>query len=361
MFPTTESALGRAKNPPRRSKHNTMKKAAIIGERQAALVDAPDPQPKEDWVVVKVHAAPMCAEYKAFKAGHKTEYLGHEAAGEVVAVARPGLRAVGDRVVVMPTYPCGQCALCLAGDYIHCEHMIDVARYTGSPEGTATYAQYLVKPGWLCLPIPDGVSYERAALACCALGPSFGAMQSMGVTAFDTILITGAGPVGLGALVNALYRHARAIVVESIPYRVNVALKMGAAAVLDPRDSGALARIRELTGGIGADCALDCSGTVAAERLCVDATRRKGRIAYVGECNDDLPIRVSPDMIRKGLTLIGSWHYNLNDYARIMQVIQNSNLLDQLISHVLPMSDIQAAFELSASNQTAKVILKPWA
>ncbi|MBM4047040.1 MAG: alcohol dehydrogenase, partial [Planctomycetes bacterium] len=64
-----------------------MKKAVILGERKAAIVDVPDPQPKEDWVVVKVHAAPMCTEYKAFVAGHKSEFLGHEAAGEVVAVA----------------------------------------------------------------------------------------------------------------------------------------------------------------------------------------------------------------------------------------------------------------------------------
>lgn len=337
-----------------------MKKAVIVGERQAQLIDVPDPQPKEDWAVVKVHATPMCTEYKLFLAGTRTEHLGHEAAGEVVAVAQPGRVKVGDRVVVMPLYACGKCELCLAGDYIHCEHTPDFARFVGSREGSATYAQYLLKPGWLLAPIPDGLSYDRASLALCALGPSFGAFQTMGVSAFDTVLITGLGPVGLGAVVNARYRGARVIAVDSVPYRVERARAMGAAAVLDPRDEGLAAKIKELTGGRGVDCALDCSGTVPAERLCIDATRRKGRVAYVGECNSDLTIRVSPDMIRKGLTIIGSWHYNLNAFPLVMKVIQESPLVDLLISHTLPMSRIQEAFEISASHNTAKIILHPW-
>ena len=57
---------------------------------------------------------------------------------------------------------------------------------------------------------------------------------------------------------------------------------------------------------------------------------------------------------------LGSWHYNLNDYPNIMHVIRESPLIDQLISHVLPMREIQAAFELSASHETAKIILQPW-
>ena len=66
-----------------------MKQAAILGERQAALVDVPDLEPKEDWAVVKIHAAPMCNEYHTFVDGRRTDGLGHEAAGEVVAIAQP--------------------------------------------------------------------------------------------------------------------------------------------------------------------------------------------------------------------------------------------------------------------------------
>lgn len=338
-----------------------MKKAVILDARQAGLVDVPEPEPFDNWVVVKIRAAPMCAEYKRFLSGPRTDFLGHEAAGEVVAVARPGMVEVGDRVVAMPLFGCGVCSLCTAGDYIHCEQTAEVGKVFANMEGSATYAQYLLKQDWLLGKIPDGVSYEHAALACCGLGPSFGAMQTMQVGAFHTILITGAGPVGLGAVVNARFRGARVIVVESVPYRMERAAQMGAAAVLDPRDERILERIRELTGGLGVDCALDCSGNVQAQRLCIDATRRKGKVSFIGECYDELPLRISPDMIRKGLTLIGSWHYNLNDFPKVMQVIQESPLIDLLISHTMPMSQIQQAFECSASHESAKIILDPWA
>jgi len=337
-----------------------MKKAVILGERRAGLIEVPDPQPKEDWVLVKVHAAPMCTEYKAFLAGHKAQYLGHEAAGEVVAVAQPTKVKVGDRVVVMPQYPCGRCELCMAGDYIYCQNNYNFDEFIGSPEGKATMAQYLLKPAWLLPKIPDGVSYEHASLACCALGPSFGAFQRIGLTAYDTVLITGAGPVGLGAVVNAKFRGARVIVVESEPYRVERAKQMGVEHVIDPNDPEALGKIRDLTEGKGVDCAIDCSGNVVAERFCIDATRRRGRVAFVGECGAELKIRVSPDMIRKGLTIVGSWHYNLADFPLVMKVIQQSPLIDLLISHVIPMSRIQEAFEISASHKSAKIILKPW-
>lgn len=337
-----------------------MKKAAIHGERRAGLVDAPDPSPVEDWALVKVHAAPLCAEYKDFVAGRSNASLGHEAAGEVVAVAQPGRVRVGDRVVVMPQYPCGRCALCVSGDFIHCEHTYDFARFTGQSEGSATLSQYLLKPSWLLPPIPAGVSYEHASLACCALGPSFNAFQSSGVGPSDTVLITGLGPVGLGAVVNARFRGARVFAVESVPWRIERARQMGAEAVFDPKDVDLPAQVKELTGGRGVDCALDTSGTIPAQRLCLEATRRRGQVAFVGECGSPLEIRVSPDLIRTGLTIRGCWHYNRADFPKVMAVIERSPLIGLLLSHVLPMSRIQDAFELSASHQTAKVVLRPW-
>ena len=142
-----------------------MKKAVITEKQRAEIVEVRDPVAKEDWVVVKVHVAPMCTEYKSFRDGHANAYLGHEAVGEVVEVAQPGRVAVGDRVVVMPLYPCGKCPLCLSGDYIHCQHGIDVEAFTGSQEGSGTYCQYVIKPDWLLVPIPDGVSYEHGGMA----------------------------------------------------------------------------------------------------------------------------------------------------------------------------------------------------
>jgi len=338
-----------------------MKRVEIFGHRRAGLVDAPDPEPKGDWALVKVHAAPLCTEYKTFLGDKPAAYLGHEAAGEVVAVDAPGPVKPGDRVVVMPLTPCGECALCQADDYIYCEHVHDFESVHGSLEGNATLAQYLLKQPWLLLPIPDSLSYEHASLACCALGPSFGAFDRMGLAAGETLLIAGAGPVGLGATVNALFRGARPLVVEPAPWRAERARQIGAEVVLDPNDPELMARVKEWTHGLGVDAALDCSGTAAGERTCIDAARRRGKVAFVGENYDQpLTLEVSPDLLRKGLTVFGSWHYNLSLFPAIMQVIQESPKIGLLISHVLPMAEIQQAFELCAAAKTAKIILKPW-
>jgi len=331
-----------------------MKVAAMFGDRKAGLVDKPDPTPKEDFVLVKVHVVPMCTEYKGFKAGREGDHFGHEAAGEVVEIAQPGQVKVGDRVVVQPQYACGRCWLCLIGEHIHCRNG------RGPGEGTATYAQYLLKQDWLCSPIPDDVSYEHASMACCGLGPTFGAMEQMQVDALDTVLITGLGPVGLGGVINASYRGARVIAVESQPYRANLAKELGAEVVLDPNDEDILKKIMELTDGIGVDKAVDCSGASQAHRLMVDATRRKGQATFVGE-GGEFPLAASRDMIRKGLILRGNWHYNLGGYPRLMKVIQeSSDKLDKFISHSFPMSEVQKAWELQSTGNCGKVILYPW-
>ena len=329
-----------------------MKKAAVLGEKRAGLVEAPVPQIPADSALIKVHIAPMCAEYKGFLDGNISSCLGHEAVGEVVEIPQPGRLKVGDRVVAMPLFGCGTCELCASGNYIHCLDSLKTQ--------DATMAQYIVKPTFILQKVPDDVSYEKASLACCGLGPSFGAFQKMDLNAFDTVLITGLGPVGLGAIVNARYRGARVIAVESNSYRTTLAKELGAEAIIDPRDSEALSKIVELCGGVGPDYAVDCSGVVAAHRLCIDAVKRTGTVAFIGESHSETPIVISKDMIRKGLHLFGSWHYNLNDFPKIMQIIKDSPLVDKLITHVYPMSQIQEAFEVSASGQAAKILLKPW-
>ena len=247
-------------------------------------------------------------------------------------------------------------------DYIHCQDGYDYAALHGSNDGLATMAQYLLKQDRLLLPIPAGMSYDHAAMACCGLGPTFGAFQTMRLDRHDAVLITGLGPVGLGGVINARYRGARVIGVDSNSYRARLALELGAQAVIDPRHEDALQQILDLTsGGRGVDKAVDCSGVVAAHRLCIDAARRKGVVAFVGECGDDTPLRISTDMIRKGLTLVGSWHFNMADSPRIMGMISEiGDQLDRLITHRFAIDDIQSAWETQLSGQCGKVILKPW-
>ena len=337
-----------------------MKKVVILGERQAGLIEVPDPQPKEDWVLVKVCASALCTEYKSYLLGRELQLGGHEGAGEVVGVAEPGPLKVGDRVVILPQYPCGKCALCMSGDSIYCEDTYEFEEFTGTKNGMGTFAQYTLVPHWRLMPIPEGVPYEHACMAIDGIGASFGAFQAIDINDSDTVLISGLGPVGLGAVVNARFRNVRVIGVEPVAWRRNRGLQMGAEVVFDPGEPDLAGKIRELTNGRGVSCSLECSGMEASQRLCIDATRRRGRVAFIGESNNPLNIYVSPDLIRKGLTLIGSWLYNTADYPKVMQIIQESPLIELLISHIMPMSQIQDGFELLASGQCAKVVVHPW-
>jgi L-iditol 2-dehydrogenase len=202
------------------------------------------------------------------------------------------------------------------------------------------------------------MSYEQAAMACCGLGPTFGAMELTGVDAFDTVLITGLGPVGLGGVVNARYRGARVLGVESHPYRAALAKELGAEAVIDPRDPDAAEQVRTLTGGVGADTGIETSGTAEAKPFLLDAVRRKGRVAFVG-WGGQVEANV---VIAKGLTVCGAWHYNLRDVGRLMKVIQDCpTQLDKLITHRFPMSRLQEAWDLQVTGACGKIVLDPWA
>ncbi len=337
-----------------------MKTVAITGERQFRLADRPKPKAWRNYAVIENRVAPMCTEYKAYAGGSVSEFLGHEAAGQVVEIAQPGRVKVGDRVVAMPLHGCGACELCLSGDYIHCQAGLDPLKLTGNQAGTATYAQYLFKLDWLLLPIPDSVSLEHGSMACCGLGPTFGAMQIMNVNAFDTLLIAGLGPVGLGGVINGTYRGATVIAVEPHPYRRRLASELGAHAVLDPAEAGVEHRILDLTSGRGADKAIDCSGAPQAQRLLIDSLRRKAQMCFVGE-GGDLTLGVSRDMIRKGISLTGSWHYRLSDFPRLMRVVVDSKAkLDRLITHSFAIEEVQKAWELQLRGECGKILLYPW-
>ena len=337
-----------------------MKIAAMFADGSGGTVDRPDPQPVDDFVLVKIRSVPMCTEYKGFKGEREQDAagFGHEAAGEVVAVAQLGRVKVGDRVVVQPQLGCGACWLCLDGEHIHCQNGRRL------PEGQTaghTYAQYILKPDWLLSSFPEDISYKHAGMACCGLGPTFGAMQKMNVNALDTVMITGMGPVGLGGVINGHYRGAKVIAVESQPFRANLAKELGATVVFDPNDENVLDKVMDLTNGLGVDKAMDCSGASAAHRLMVDALRRKGQACFIGQ-GGDFPLGASRDMIGKGIGLHGIWHYNLSYFPALIKMIsQVGNQLDKFITHQYGMSQVQEAWAQQCTGNAGKVVLDPWA
>ncbi|WP_343030684.1 zinc-binding dehydrogenase [Devosia marina] len=321
------------------------------------MSERPDPQAAGDVVKVRVLVAPMCTEWQSWREGKHSCELGHEAVGVVVDAAQSKRLKNGDRVVVMPHAGCGTCPACLAGEHIHCTDQRDLLAETGSSSGIGCYAEYLLKPDYLLHPVPDDIETDHAAMAVCALGPSFTAMERMQVTPSDTVLVSGCGAVGLGAIINARTIGARVIAVELHPYRTDLARALGAEHVLDPRAPDLIEQVRALTGGYGADAAIETSNNPAAPPVVLELLRARGRLAFV-TWSGELPVK---RITGKGLEIFGSWHWNHEQFGdRMMQRVRDARpLLDKLTTHRFALADVADAFALQATGRCGKVLLYP--
>jgi L-iditol 2-dehydrogenase len=338
-----------------------MKQAMVTGLRGASVTEVPEPIPKENWVKVKVLAAPLNTD--TGDGGEEEEFGGrnHAAAGEVVEVAQPCRVRPGDRVVVQPGLACGRCEWCLSGHFIHCSNGVDFEAFTGSASGGVALAHYLLKPDWLLLPIPEDIPYELAVLAVGGVGPSFAACEAMAIGAFETVLVIGLGPVGLGGVVNAVFRGARVVAVESNPYRARLAQELGAEMVWNPAERDCLEAIREMTEGRGVDACLECSGTPEGQSLCGEAARIRGQIAFVGESpSSSISLAISRHLRRKGLRLHGIWHYPIPAFPRVLQVIRDSPVIGKMITHLFSLDEIPKALETQAGGQCGQILVRPW-
>lgn len=342
-----------------------MKTVQIDGRRSCILVDRQMPSIGSDYVLIKVHVAPMCNEYLAYRdllflERNRPDSLGHEMAGEVVE-APPGASVrPGDRVVALCGFPCGGCEPCLKGYYAHCATPDDPREVCATETGDCGFAQYAVKPEWMLVPVPDGLSLEHASMACCGLGPTFGAMQRMRVEAVDTVLITGLGAVGLGGVLNAKFRGATVIGTTRSPYRAALARKLGCDLVLDPTAGDALHRVLATTNGRGVDCAIECSGQADNQRLAIDSVKRLGAVTFLAEPGE-IPLRVDADLVQKGVTLHGSLDINRADAGALLRMIEAiPDRIDAFITHRLPLAQIAEAFEEQMSFNCGKIVLYPW-
>jgi len=328
-------------------------KRVLVGQEKAWIEEVADPTPEGEWVVIKVHASPICgSDMHAYRAPEGSHASGHEGAGEVVAVNGARHLKVGDRVLINPASGCGQCSLCKSGSYIHCK---------SAPAGSGPhFAQFVRKQEWLCPRLPDDIDYDMGSLMGCALSPAYQALTRMQTTAFHSILITGLGPVGLGAVALAKFMGAEVIGVDPEPWRRERAEALGADVTLDAAQADALAFITDVTEGQGVQRALDASGNAEAERLCIDAVGVLGKVAFIGENQGSIELWPSRDGIRRGTEIITAWHQNLNSYDDLVAFLHRFHEAGKLISHTFGFDEVQQAFEMMASRQCAKVILHPW-
>jgi L-iditol 2-dehydrogenase len=332
-----------------------MRVAAITGPRQVELQERPDPKAAGSTVTVAVEIAPLCTEFKGWVAGQRSDRLGHEAVGRVIDACQSEIVRSGDRVVVMPQYGCGICEYCVSGEHIYCRHQRDVLEETGSVAGTATLAEVVLKPDWLLVPIPDDMSSRHAAMACCGFGPGFSAVKRMGIAGPEVVLVSGCGPVGLGALICAQALGATVIGLELQPYRQDLAWRLGAALVVDPREKAAADAILSATRGRGVDAAVETTNAEAAQRVVLQALRPLGRLTYVGWG----AVAQVPDIVPQGLQVNGCWHWNHKAHApEMLSVIRASaGQIDTFVTHTFPFEELGEAFELQRTGRCGKVLI----
>jgi len=339
----------------------------FLGDRKVELRSFPDPTPGPGEVVIEMKASGMCgsdlkfyrsppgAAQAALGLGNLRDpfIAGHEPCGVVVARG-PGVSEkeapTGQRVMDHHYAGCGVCKHCRVGWSQLCRAGITVYGVTAH----GGHADYLKVPARTLVPLPEELSFAEGAAVACGTGTAFGALKRMNLNGGDTLAVFGQGPVGLSATVIGAAMGARVIAVETSPERMKLAEQFGADAVLDSTKEDVVGAIKELTRGEGVDLSLDCTGAAAARRAAVRCVRTWGAACYVGE-GGDVTLDVSPDLLRRQVTLIGSWTFSATGMQECAEFIAKKRIpLETIFSHRWRLEQADEAYKTFDTQTTGK-------
>lgn len=299
-----------------------MKGIVFKGDRKVELQTFPDPTPGPGEVVLQIKASGMCGSdlkfYRsqngeAMKAlgfkGGEAVIAGHEPCGVVVEVGanvNPKQARIGQRVMVHHYRGCGACPHCSTGWQQLCvEGVAEVYGVTGN----GAHAKYMKCPANTLVPLPGELTFEAGAAISCGTGTAWGALKRLQLTGDQTVAIFGQGPVGLSATQLAVALGARVIALDISAERLGKARALGAHESIDPSQGSVVEKIKALTQGLGAHATMDASSSPEARRQAVQSVRTWGKVCLVGE-GGQMTLDVSPDLLRRQVTLIGSWTFS---------------------------------------------------
>jgi Zn-dependent alcohol dehydrogenases len=341
----------------------TMKGVVFPGNKRVEIREFSIPVPGPNEVLIQMKASAICRSDMSLYYGNpvvggeaaKSGSIipGHEPAGVVVGVGE-GVRSVktGDRVAVYLAVGCGECAHCKSGYMMFCVSWkcIGFDLHGGD-------ADYMVVPERNCMKLPDQLSFLSAAVSTDAVGTLYHAQKRLGISGKDTLAIFGLGPMGGAGILVAKALGATVIAVDMIEDRLSIAQKeLGADYVINVRTEDAVARIKEITGGIGADAAIDCSGSPAGENQALDCVRAHGKVAFIGESRETA-IKPSEQLIRKQVTLIGSWYFPIQEYDEITDFIIRKQIpVEKLVTHQFSLEQAEEAFRMFDERKTEKAV-----
>ncbi len=328
-----------------------MKGVTFDGKGVVSSVDMPEPVPGQGEVVIEGVFSAICgSEMEAYKGdGYSNANGGHEAAGVVVQVGE-GVQdiKIGQRVGVSSIAGCGKCSFCARGQYTWCNNI----KFYGN-----THAEMFLASANACHVLPYDVPWEVGVLMSGdGLGVPYHTSKKV-PEGTDTVAVFGLGPIGLGQVLMQSYLGRRVIAIDFSQYRLDYALTLGAKWLINAGVGDALQRIKDITAGYGADVAIEVAGRPETARQCFAAVRKGGTVIFNGE-QGEVPLSPSEDFIRRDITAAGSWFYHFSEFGSMLKLYRSGLAVQDLVSHVFPLTDAQEAYAEFAAGRTAKVLLQ---
>jgi 2-desacetyl-2-hydroxyethyl bacteriochlorophyllide A dehydrogenase len=343
-----------------------MKVVAFRGPGHLEVDEAPDPKPGKGEVLVAVAYCGICGsdlhEYVAHDrspraAGIWQPVMGHELSGVVAAVG-PGVQGFreGDPVVVHPGLHCGECPYCRSGQSNLCINPRGGTGYSRS----GGYGEYVCISAAQALPLPDSAFLKPAALSE-PFGVALHAVNRGSLQPGEVVFITGAGPIGLLTLLAIRHKGAGTIIVsEPSSSRRELAQRLGADVVIDPKADETPAKVREHAGSLGADIAIECVGRPKPMDDCFASVRRGGRIVVAGTFDVPYPVDLVATLINE-YSIIGSLG-SVTELQEATQLIVSGEIdVSPIISSIVSLDEVPGVFAALVEDRNThnKVLVQP--
>lgn len=344
----------------------TMTGAVLPGNSTVELRDVEVPEPGHGEVLIRTKASTICgSDIRAIyhehlgkgPEGYQGVIAGHEPCGQIEKTG-PGCRRFGegDRVIVYHISGCGVCNDCRRGYMISCTSETYRRAYGWQRDGGM--APYILAEEKDLVLLPDELTYTDGAQVACGFGTVYEGLEKIGISGNDAVLVTGLGPVGLAALMLAKALGASTLIgTDPVPERRELATTLGLADHVLPADADTVARVRELTGGRGVERAVDCSGADAGRQTAIRATRKWGRIVFLGE-GGTVSFEPSPDILHDQKTIYGSWVTSIWRMEELVERLVRWGIHpEELVTHRFALEKADEAYALMASGKCGKVAI----
>jgi L-iditol 2-dehydrogenase len=334
--------------------------ALLVGIEKIEFAEVKVPEIREDEVLVKMEAIGVCgSDVHYYSDGGIGDFfvefpfvLGHECAGTVIETGSAVTHLqVGDRVALEPGVPCGSCEFCLSGKYNLCPDV----KFFATPPYDGCLMNYVAHPARFAFKLPDSVSSVQGALVE-PLAIGINAALTGGVKLGDTVVVFGAGCIGLVSLLASIaYGATKVIVVDVIEKRLEVAKGLGAV-TLNARQCDVVEEIKKLTEGKGAQVVIDCAGTNTTICQSVRIAKAGGTVVWVGLASDSVNGLPLGPISTKELTIKSIFRYK-NLYPTTIAAIADGKIdINGIISDIYKFDQTPEAFEQTLKN--AKNIVK---